>query len=393
MKRKRRTPGYTRSKEKNRADRAFVRLGGRKVFLGRYGSPESREKYHRTVAEWLAGGGEPLVDNRELTVVELILRYWKHAERRYRHPDGTPTGTLENHRIALRPVRELYGSLPVSEFGPRALKAVRQSFIERGVSRGYSNACTSRIKRLFKWGVAEELVPATVYERLRAVEGLRAGETTARETEPVRPVPDAHVEAVRPHVSRQIWAMIQLQSLSGARSSEVCAMRPAEIELSGKVWEYRPTSHKTSHRGHERVIYLGPKAQKVLLPFLMRPEHSYLFSPREAEKERLRARHAARKTPLSYGNRPGKWSTTRKRALREHYDKNSYQYAIRRACKKAGVPHWHAHQLRHNAATYLRKEFGIETAKAVLGHRVLTVTQIYAEQDREKAIQAIEQVG
>ena len=37
----------------------------------------------------------------------------------------------------------------------------------------------------------------------------------------IRPVVDADVEAVRPFVSRQVWAMIELQRLTGMRSGEV----------------------------------------------------------------------------------------------------------------------------------------------------------------------------
>ena len=32
------------------------------------------------------------------------------------------------------------------------------------------------------------------------------------------------------------------------------------------------------------------------------------------------------------------------------------------------IPHWHPNQLRHNAATRLRREFGLDMARAVLGH-------------------------
>ena len=59
--------------------------------------------------------------------------------------------------------------------------------------------------------------------------------------------------------------------------------------------------------------------------------------------------------------------------------------AIARACKRAGVPRWHPHQLRHNAATWLRKEFGLDVARVILGHSSPVVTEVYAEMDREKA--------
>jgi integrase len=32
--------------------------------------------------------------------------------------------------------------------------------------------------------------------------------------------------------------------------------------------------------------------------------------------------------------------------------------------------------IRHNAATHLRKEFGIEVARIILGHRSASVTEI-----------------
>jgi len=57
------------------------------------------------------------------------------------------------------------------------------------------------------------------------------------------------------------------------------------------------------------------------------------------------------------------------------------------------VPRWGAHRLRHNAATYLRKEFGLDVARVILGHSSPAVTEVYAEVDREKALKVMEQVG
>ncbi|MEN6384480.1 MAG: tyrosine-type recombinase/integrase [Phycisphaerales bacterium] len=55
--------------------------------------------------------------------------------------------------------------------------------------------------------------------------------------------------------------------------------------------------------------------------------------------------------------------------------------------------HWHPHQLRHNAATFLRKEFGIDTARIILGHRSAVITEVYAELDQQKAMDAVIKVG
>ena len=84
---------------------------------------------------------------------------------------------------------------------------------------------------------------------------------------------------------------------------------------------------------------------------------------------------------------------TSKRLPREAYDSSSYRRAIQRACEKSGVPRWHPHQLRHNAATALREQFGIEAARVILGHRSAAVTEIYAEVNRDRAIEVMGQFG
>jgi site-specific recombinase XerC len=54
---------------------------------------------------------------------------------------------------------------------------------------------------------------------------------------------------------------------------------------------------------------------------------------------------------------------------------------------------WSPHQLRHNAATSLRKQFGLEAAQVILGHRTLTVTQVYAEKNVQAAMRVMSEVG
>lgn len=164
-------------------------------------------------------------------------------------------------------------------------------------------------------------------------------------------------------------------------------MRVIDLDTAGRIWTYTPQTHKNSYRGHARTIYIGPRAQRVLEPFMVnRPLDAYVFSPAEAESGRRAALHTTRRTPLSCGNRPG--TNRRDRPTRrpgERYTTSSYQRAITRACKAAGVPAWSPHRLRHNAATRLRKEFGLEAAQLMLGHARADVTQLYAEINSGKA--------
>ena len=389
-----RDPKYRRQRKAKGSDLAFVEVQGTRIYLGAYGTVESKEGYRRTLLEWKANGKRLPVKPDAVTIVELISRFWAHAEQYYRHPDGRPTGTAVNFRTALRLLKELYGSTLATDFGPLALKALRERFIESGLSRGQVNKEVSRIRQVFKFAVGEGLLEERVYASLQVVPGLKRGRSPARETDPIAPVPEAHVQAVEGCVSRQVWALIQLQLLTGARGGELFPMRRCDLDDSGSVWTYTPVEHKTAYRGHQRVIYFGPRAQHVLRLFLNRPPAAYLFSPREATEEFAAKRSRERVTPLKWGNKPG---TNRvaspKKKPGAHYTRRSYYEAIQRACKRAKVPHWHPHQLRHNAATALRKEFGLDVARVILGHRSAAITEMYAELDREGALTAMKEFG
>jgi integrase len=399
-------PSYRRHKQ---SGQAIVTLSKRDILLGQYGSRGSRDKYNRIIGEWLAAGRQLPSDPASITVAEVVNAFRKHADHYYRHADGSPTGEATTFAAALSPLTKLYARTAAAEFGPLKLKAVRDAMVRLGWARTSINKQVGRIKHVFKWAVENEMISAEVFHGLQAVAGFRAGRSDAPEPEPVRPVPVEYVEAVLPHVSPQVRAMIRLQLLTGMRSGEVCIMRSCDIDTTGKLWVYRPAHHKTQHHGHVREVYLGPKAQDVLRPFLKADLAAYVFDPRDAERHRRQNQHARRRTPLAYGNRPGtNLVTERRRQPGDHYTNESYRRAISRACDAAdqfakgglmignderAIPSWHPHQLRHTAATELRKTHGLEAAQVILGHRTLTVTQVYAEKNVEAAMKIMTAVG
>jgi hypothetical protein len=208
---------------------AVVRFDDHDYYLGKYGTPQSQEAYHRKVAEWITAGVLTRPHERphtpvDISVNELILAFLNHAEGYYRRADGSPTPELTNLRLALRPLKRLYGTTSAGEFGPKALKALRQAMVDAGLCRRTVNQRVARVVRVFRFAVENELVPAAVHHALKAVPGLRVGRSGAKESRTVRPVSQEHVEAVRPYVSRQLWAVIQLQLLSGMRSGEALIM-------------------------------------------------------------------------------------------------------------------------------------------------------------------------
>jgi integrase len=396
-----RTPRVPRYRQQKARNLAVVRIDGRDVYLGRYDSPESHEKYRRVVAEWLsgsppeAGGGRPGTPDPGggPSVTAVLVAFMRHAERHYRRPDGTPTEELSAFRRTLKPVCVLYGGTPAEDFGPKALKAVRQSMINAGLSLGVVNQRVGRIKRVWKWAVEAEMVPPAAHQALKAVAGLQRGRSGVRTTEPVKPVADADVDAVKPFVSRQVWAMIELQRLTGMRPGEACVIRGADLDTSGPTWVYRPPNHKMSYLGRPRTIFLGSRARAVLTPWLRNDPSEFLFSPREAAAELAAERRRKRKTKVPPSQKRRRRKARPQRAPGVRYTVGSYRCAIQRACDRAGIPTWHPNQIRHLVGTRLRAEFGLDTARAVLGHSSPVVTEIYAEIDGAAARAAIERIG
>ncbi len=311
------------------------------------------------------------------SVMSIVKGYCDYARGYYTDIDGNITTEAKRIEYATKPLVELYAILPTEEFGPLKLKQVRKRMIELNLARKTINDRIACIKRMFRWAASEELVSAGAYQSLLTVEGLKRGRSGARETSRVLPVPEGHVYAVLPYTTPVVAAMIELQLLTGIRSTEICIIRPCDIETSGKIWFYRPAFYKSQYldRKNEKVICIGPRGQNILRPFMKRKITDYCFCPAESEDKRN--------------------SIDKNKDFNDRYDRKTYrkavQYAIRKAQRdgaKVGsrkVAMWTPHQLRHTATTRAAKEFGIEIAKAATGHAHISTTQIYAERDLDAA--------
>ena len=280
-------------------------MDGKDIYLGTYDSPESHAEYKRVIAEWLSGKQTPAEDKPStVSVCELMVSYLRHAGQYY-VKDGQQTREFGCIKEACTPLRQLYESTLVDDFGPLCLQALRESMIQLGWSRKYINKQIGRVRRMFRYGVSRELVKSETYQALTAVPDLRKGRSAAHDNEPVAPISDAVVQATLPELSQMVADMVRLQRLTGCRPTEMCLLRPGAIERHADVWFYTPDQHKTEHQERQRVVFIGPNAQEVLAPYMDRADHKYCFAPCEA--------------PLARKN------------ARERYTKDSYGRAVRRA--------------------------------------------------------------
>lgn len=286
----------------------YVVLDGRRQYLGRDSDPATHDRYVEAIVKRKANRDRPTVAQAELRVCELLDRFLPWAEDRYRKPDGSQTGTIDNYKSVMRVIREVCGSLRAADFGVEALELGQRRMKEIGWVRTNINRSINLGRRIFRWGAARKLVARNVFNELRALETVPPNTPGVPESTERLDVPLEHVEAVRPFVSKQVWSLIQLALSTGARAGEIVGLRPVDINTTTDPWTFSPVYHKTAYRRHKRVIRFGPKAQAVINEFLPgRAVNAPLFSAREAEKDR----HAAAETHRRENQLPNPVKTER----------------------------------------------------------------------------------
>ena len=359
---------------------AICVLSGKMFYLGKHKSKESRAKYNELVAEYLANDCKlpPTRTRGEITVEELALRFLEWAEGYYLDKDGKPTENVDHCQRAVAPLIRHYGKNTVSEFGPLSLKFIRDGLIAEKLVRSTINARINVIRQAFRWGVENELVLPDVSHALDAVAKLKKGRTAAKDNEKVLPVPHSLVEATLPHLPKVVADMVQVQRFIGGRPQDVCNMKAGDIERTGDVWAYRPYTHKTQHLNQERSAAVGPRAQEILLPYIVKKtDDEFIFSPADSMKQFRAAQRENRKTKVSPSQQDRTGKQQPKRKPGDRYNHRSYRRAIHRACEKAGIECWSPNQLRHTAGTETTAQFSLEAAKEFLGHASIKTTEQY----------------
>lgn len=147
---------------------AYILIGSKRHYLGRYNTSDSQKLYVAKIAEW-----HESVNNRaevapSLSVNEFCIIYFRYAKRYYQK-DGKPTSQVSIIRSAISGLTGKYASHKADDFSPVKLKEIQSRFIDNGICRTTVNKYIACIQRAFKWGVSEEFISPQVYMALSTV--------------------------------------------------------------------------------------------------------------------------------------------------------------------------------------------------------------------------------
>lgn len=369
----------------------FIEFNKKRHYLpGKYNSSTSLTAYADFVSNLAKRKSSSKIDLRvthgdEVPISVLCDKFLDWAKTRYQK-NGRSTGTYERFRDCIIPLfLEMYGDTSTSRFGPIALKNLRNQFVGTGICRNEVNDRIARVKRIFNWGVENELVYESVAGSLRYVTALKPGETMARETLPVRAICDEIISATLPFLPPTVDDMVRVQRLTGCRPSEVCNLRWCNINQTDDIWIYTPIEHKTEHKRKHRHIAIPPAAQMILEKYRHRFIEEFIFSPRETVRIISTKKRAARKSKLTPSQRAREESASKQKSrYGEKYTIHAYEHAINRAATKAKVLKWSPNQIRHTFATAIEGRHDREMARILLGHSHPSTTEIYIDENMEK---------
>jgi integrase len=334
------------------------------------------------------------------SVADVLARHLHHARSFYPASSREP---VHFARLATV-VDRVCGELPAANFDCAALQQVRAVMMSGawltdgeidvrtkkrqpiGWCRKNANRMTTRLRTVWRWAEANQLVPRGAWAHLRALPPVPKHDATARNTPRRRPATWDQVKAVLPLLPPIVAAMLEVQWWTGMRPGEVVEMRTDRIvrddahannggggEHGGSsgagVWHYRLAHHKNDWRESagdgEQLVVLGPECQRVLAPYVSAAKNRsvYIFPP-------SRVRQHACYTTAAYGR------------------------AIARACAAGGIAHFTPYQIRHAAKTRITRAAGLDAARAVLRQRSIQAADHYGDaRDLELAETVAKRIG
>ncbi|MDB4381236.1 hypothetical protein N9Z70_07570 [Mariniblastus sp.] len=217
---------------------ARVTIRGTTFYLGKHGSEQSHQKYKQLLAdEWnpCSSSQTPPLKSAAVpvTVTDLAVEYAKFVTRKF----GDDSNEWKQVRLVLKSIRESYGHLLANEFGPVRLENYRQTLVARGLSRAVIKRKSNYVKKMYQNAVRYELIPVELWQSLCALGPVEMQDTPRRK---IGPADLDIVKATQLELTPVLRDMVEVHRLIGARPSEVCNIRPCDIDRTNEIWVYTP---------------------------------------------------------------------------------------------------------------------------------------------------------
>ena len=340
-----------------------------------------------------------------------------------------------------------YDDIAANDFRVSYLMKIRDGLQKQAETSGHRNRNwinkhIREVVKIFEWGSTRDFVYPEVPKNLNLLTNLTRKESPAlRDSEQREAVPAAVLEEAIAVANPCLRTMLILQRETGARPSELRHMSWDQIDQSKDLWVYRPVHHKNSHRGDSRNIYLTKAAQEALWEYHenQRPDplnKELIFTKRELRAFNELAYHWVRYTPeiceslerltlkpnlrATYGDHIDNrhvftyqqaadihgvhWKTVKawsdkkvhRMTVERMFEKlkgtddptidgQLYCRNVKKLCNKHGIDVFTPYQIRHLVAETIDAQYGREAVAAILGHKKLDTSAIYAKQNHDLA--------
>lgn len=226
-----------------------------------------------------------------------------------------------------------------------------QALTRRGLSRRSQQRHLSAIRQFHRFLEEDGLSTADPTEDVESPKAPRKLPTflSLEDVEKLLAAPDPSAPA-----GLRDRAMLEVLYAAGLRVSELCGLRPEDLQLQAGFLLARGKGQK------ERVVPLGKAAIQAVTDYLATARPALLHG---------RSARALFVTPRGAGfTRQGFWKLLRR-------------YALKAGIRALPSPH----QLRHSFATHLvERGADLRAIQAMLGHADLATTQIYTHVDRAR---------
>jgi integrase len=280
------------------------------------------------------------------TVRHLIDSFSAHMQLMVRAGNTAPA-TLRWYRDQLRPLEPL-GGYPAEALRTHHLAAI-----------DLTNGFTRAIKRLYKWGVAEDLVPRDPFAKLTITPCGRRERTLTR----------AEVCQLYRAAPRALRLLLFVQLRTIARPGEIRNLTWGQILWDERVIALTTFKGQKRRRDKQRVRAIP---LPVYLVRLLRNLHRKSADPSPAGR-------------VFIAKRGEPWTA------------NGFRCAMRRTRKAAGLDVGDepvvAYHLRHTGATdAIRADVPIKLVAEMMGHARTSTTERYLHLDTSDIVSAIDRV-